>query len=536
MLKARGLGVRAIARELEVIPGTISRELRRNAATRGGKPEYGRRSRSGRRRPRPDVPRRPSSPPTPAYKQYVQARLSGQLHHPDGTPASRAGDDLERTEQAPPRLPTLGDGLEPRAISRRLVVDFPDDEGMRISHEAIYQALYIEGRGALKRELVACLRTGRALRKPRERARNRPQGHVTPGVVLSERPAEAEDRAVPGHWEGDLILGLTAPRSAPSSNAPAATPDDRPAGPGLGADHRVRRRAHVRRGAHPGRRNAPGPAGCRPRQHAVGGVRRPARDVRGRAGGGRRPDRAGVVRGRAAAVDRERDGPAGQRQFGARGAAGRGGAAAGGLGGDRRAGRRPARRGGAGPPRRLAPLPGRAAGPRRPAGRAGPGPARLRATGRADPGRSRVAGRVRRVGGCRTRPTVAAADAGAGVGGGRVRGRAGRGRRCGSLPARRRSPPATGPGERSGPADLGRPGRGADPEPVVGNSRVRRATAVPAELAATFPDLGDVARTGTSPGLLDASRRDTGNFGGGGRCGAADLRRDVHSSAACRRP
>ena len=83
-----------------------------------------------------------------------------------------------------------------------------DDEEMRVSHEAIYQALYIEGRGALKRELVACLRTGRALRKPRERSRNRPQGHVTADVVLSERPAEAEDRAVPGHWEGDLIIGL----------------------------------------------------------------------------------------------------------------------------------------------------------------------------------------------------------------------------------------------------------------------------------------------------------------------------------------
>jgi IS30 family transposase len=78
---------------------------------------------------------------------------------------------------------------------------------MRISHEAIYQALYIEGRGALKQELVACLRTGRSLRKPRERARNRPQGHVTPNVVSSERPTEADDRAVPGHWEGDLIIG-----------------------------------------------------------------------------------------------------------------------------------------------------------------------------------------------------------------------------------------------------------------------------------------------------------------------------------------
>jgi IS30 family transposase len=78
---------------------------------------------------------------------------------------------------------------------------------MRISHEAIYQALFIEGRGALKRELVACLRTGRALREPRARSRNKPQGHVTADVVISERPAEAADRAVPGHWEGDLIIG-----------------------------------------------------------------------------------------------------------------------------------------------------------------------------------------------------------------------------------------------------------------------------------------------------------------------------------------
>ena len=76
---------------------------------------------------------------------------------------------------------------------------------MRISHEAIYQSLFIEGRGALKRELVSCLRTGRALRQPRARSQNKPQGHVTADVVLSKRPAEAADRAVPGHWEGDLI-------------------------------------------------------------------------------------------------------------------------------------------------------------------------------------------------------------------------------------------------------------------------------------------------------------------------------------------
>ena len=79
---------------------------------------------------------------------------------------------------------------------------------MRISHEAIYQALYIQGRGALKRELVTCLRTGRALRVPRERTRSAAWAHVNDKVLISERPAEAEDRAVPGHWEGDLIIGL----------------------------------------------------------------------------------------------------------------------------------------------------------------------------------------------------------------------------------------------------------------------------------------------------------------------------------------
>jgi IS30 family transposase len=79
---------------------------------------------------------------------------------------------------------------------------------MRISHEAIYQALYVQGRGALKRELVACLRTGRALRVPRARTRGRGKKFVTPDIMISERPAEANDRAVPGHWEGDLILGL----------------------------------------------------------------------------------------------------------------------------------------------------------------------------------------------------------------------------------------------------------------------------------------------------------------------------------------
>ncbi len=79
---------------------------------------------------------------------------------------------------------------------------------MRSSHEAIYQSLYVQGRGALRRELTACLRTGRALRVPRARARGRGKSFVTDQVLISERPAEAADRAVPGHWEGDLIIGL----------------------------------------------------------------------------------------------------------------------------------------------------------------------------------------------------------------------------------------------------------------------------------------------------------------------------------------
>jgi IS30 family transposase len=208
LLRAQGLGVRAIARELKRDPSTISRELRRNAATRSGKSEYRAtvaqwKAQTAAKRPKPAKLATNSR-----LSEYVRERLSGELKRRDGTavvgPAT-TWKGLNKPHRADRRWARA---WSPEQISRRLVVDFPDDEDMRISHEAIYQALYIEGRGALKRELVACLRTGRALRKPRERARNRPQGHVTADVVLSERPPEAEDRAVPGHWEGDLIIGL----------------------------------------------------------------------------------------------------------------------------------------------------------------------------------------------------------------------------------------------------------------------------------------------------------------------------------------
>jgi IS30 family transposase len=208
LLRAQGLGVRAAAREMGRDPSTISRELCRNAATRSGKVEYRAtvaqwKAQMAAKRPKPA-----KLATNDQLREYVRERLSGELKRPDGTvvpgpPTAWKG--LNKPHRADRRWATA---WSPEQISRRLVVDFPDDEDMRISHEAIYQALYIEGRGALKRELVACLRTGRALRKPRERARNRPRGHVTADVVLSERPAEAEDRAVPGHWEGDLIIGL----------------------------------------------------------------------------------------------------------------------------------------------------------------------------------------------------------------------------------------------------------------------------------------------------------------------------------------
>lgn len=101
-------------------------------------------------------------------------------------------------------------GLEwgPEQISRSLRREFPDRPETRVSHETIYQALYVQGRGALTRELVACLRTGRALRVPRARSRQKAWAHVTPEVLISRRPAEADDRAVPGHWEDDLVIGL----------------------------------------------------------------------------------------------------------------------------------------------------------------------------------------------------------------------------------------------------------------------------------------------------------------------------------------
>ena len=112
----------------------------------------------------------------------------------------------------------------PEQIAHRLPVDFPHDEQMRISHETIYVSLYVQGRGELRRDLHRQLRTGRAVRQPRRQLGARDHQKIKGMVNISERPAEVDDRAVPGHWEGDLLVGSAAsPRSAPWSNAPPAS-------------------------------------------------------------------------------------------------------------------------------------------------------------------------------------------------------------------------------------------------------------------------------------------------------------------------
>ena len=208
ILHAQQLGVRDIARRIGRSPSTISRELRRNASTRSN--ELGYRATTAqwhaeRRACRPKVAKLAAND---RLRDYVQDRLAGMIARPDGglVPGPEVRFIGRRHGRRADRR--WAKSWSPEQISNRLRVDFPDDESMRISHEAIYQALYVQGRGALRRELVACLRTGRALRVPRARTHGRGKKFVTSEILISERPAEAEDRAVPGHWEGDLIVGL----------------------------------------------------------------------------------------------------------------------------------------------------------------------------------------------------------------------------------------------------------------------------------------------------------------------------------------
>ena len=219
VLQARGCGAREIARQLRRSPSTISRELRRNAATRGGNLEYRATTaqwHADRRAKRPKVAKLAANG---ELRQYVQDRLGGLIAAPDE--AAVPGPDVRWVGRRRGRRQDRrwAAAWSPEQIANRLRVDFPDDESMRISHEAIYQALYVQGRGALRRELTACLRTGRALRVPRARTRGRGKTFVRPAIMISDRPRRTT-APFPGTGKATSSWGWAARRSERWSSGP----------------------------------------------------------------------------------------------------------------------------------------------------------------------------------------------------------------------------------------------------------------------------------------------------------------------------
>lgn len=160
---------RAIARRLGRAPSTVAREV----AANGSRRKY----RAWR-----------------ADKQAIQ--LARRPKVPKLVKNARLRNEVERR---------LAERWSPEQIARRLLMDHPEDPEMRVSHETIYRSLFVQARGALRKELTACLRSGRTQRKSRGRADG--AGRLRDMISISERPAEVEDRAIPGHWEGDLIMG-----------------------------------------------------------------------------------------------------------------------------------------------------------------------------------------------------------------------------------------------------------------------------------------------------------------------------------------
>jgi len=207
LLRAEKLGVREIARRIGRSPSTISRELRRNAGTRSGSLTYWASTAQWHADRRSRRPKLVKLAVNERLRRYVQDRLSGAVQWPGGGRVAGPMVAWGGRRHGRRQDRRWAKSWSPAQISGRLRLDFPDDGSMRISHEAIYQSLFVQGRGALRRELTACLRTGRALRVPRARSQ-RGKNFVVNEIMISERPAEADDRAVPGHWEGDLILGL----------------------------------------------------------------------------------------------------------------------------------------------------------------------------------------------------------------------------------------------------------------------------------------------------------------------------------------
>jgi IS30 family transposase len=185
----RGSSIRLIAKSLGRAPSTVLRELRRNM-----RQQYRTRSRlegrPGKHRTRP-WEYRPS---------LAQRRADSELERPKWAKL-KTNPVLRDLVQA-----KLMEKLSPKQIARELQSEFPNNPEMWVSHEAIYKSIYVQGRGALRRELAVHLRTGRGLRKPRT-GRTQRRGRIPDMVSISQRPAEVNDRAVPGHWEGDLIMG-----------------------------------------------------------------------------------------------------------------------------------------------------------------------------------------------------------------------------------------------------------------------------------------------------------------------------------------
>ena len=194
-----------IARRIGRHRSTVGRELARNKAV--GRPQLPRLP-DGQRRargPRPGTNRGRDRPQHERLRYRASvAQSKAEQRARRGKPGKLAANP-ELREQVQTRLTAR---LSPEQIAATLRVDFPDRPEMWVSHETIYQALYVQGRGELRRELTRCLRTGRALRRPRRvPGEQRGKRAIPTELMISARPAEATDRAVPGHWEGDLILG-----------------------------------------------------------------------------------------------------------------------------------------------------------------------------------------------------------------------------------------------------------------------------------------------------------------------------------------
>jgi transposase, IS30 family len=200
---AAGLSKAEIGRRLGWHRSTIGREINRNQLVVPERLPPAPDGRAHRPGPKPGQHRGQRRSPDERARRYragtAQAKAEERARRPKpGKLAVNAG--LREQVRA-----GLQARWSPEQIARTLRRDHPDQPEMWVSHETIYRALYVQGRGELRRELSACLRTGRALRRPRTPAPGR--RHLPDKIMISARPAEAADRAVPGHWEGDLILG-----------------------------------------------------------------------------------------------------------------------------------------------------------------------------------------------------------------------------------------------------------------------------------------------------------------------------------------